>query len=352
MRTRVKINFNKNYELFNIFLGMVDRENINGKNEKCAPGRLKSLQSFQVLLLRHALLNFPSAKKVVYSTCSIYPEENENVIEEILSDIGEAYKLVSPKQFLQENWINFSSLDYECRDNCLYARPEVDLTNGFFVAVFERNFEVPLPEYKRKSKVKGEENSNFKKFGKDGNSQKKKFKSKLKDDEEKKLEKEIEKTEKTSERQLTASQKKRMRKRKKLNHKNPETLRKEETKVQKENENGEIPESKENCENLKQKKHKKKNKNKLKEDESTGLENLSQKLEDSVVNEKSNSLEKFPESKTALNEENDHTIEKSNKKKKKRKHVETADFIPLNVETMASETENPSPKKKKKKKKY
>ena len=130
---------------------MLDRGNLRDASSKSAPGRLISLQSFQVLLLRHALLSFPKVKRVVYSTCSIYPEENEMVVDEILSNIGDAYKLVPAKNLLSGTWKNFSSTEYECKDNCLYARPEVDLSNGFFVAVFERNFDVPLPKYQRKN---------------------------------------------------------------------------------------------------------------------------------------------------------------------------------------------------------
>ncbi|XP_012282913.1 probable 28S rRNA (cytosine-C(5))-methyltransferase [Orussus abietinus] len=133
--------------------GMVDRVDSMYSSTECPPHRLKSLQAFQVLLLRHALFNFPSVKKVVYSTCSLYPQENEEVIDEILGDIGETYTLLPVRSQLNDNWLNYSSLEYKCKDNCMYARPKVDLCNGFFVAVFERNFDIPLPEYNRKPKV-------------------------------------------------------------------------------------------------------------------------------------------------------------------------------------------------------
>ncbi|XP_015516291.2 28S rRNA (cytosine-C(5))-methyltransferase [Neodiprion lecontei] len=135
--------------------GMLDRLDIDSNTEKCAPGRLKNLQSFQVIILRHALLNFPKAKRIVYSTCSLYPEENEQVIDDVISQVGDAYKLVSAKTLMNENWLNYSSTDYNCKDNCLYARPETDLSNGFFVAVFERNFDAPLPDIKRKKNKLG-----------------------------------------------------------------------------------------------------------------------------------------------------------------------------------------------------
>lgn len=139
---------------FYLIVGM-DRPDFEDNQGRCAPGRLKRLQSFQVLLLRHALLNFPTVKRVVYSTCSMYPEENEMVIDEILGNIDAAYKLVPIKHLMKNQWMNFSSKDYKCGDNCLYARPDIDYSNGFFVAVFERNPEVPLPDPHRKKTMNG-----------------------------------------------------------------------------------------------------------------------------------------------------------------------------------------------------
>ncbi|XP_012251799.2 28S rRNA (cytosine-C(5))-methyltransferase [Athalia rosae] len=132
--------------------GMVDRQDIDFANEKCAPGRLRNLQSFQVLILRHALLHFSKAKRIVYSTCSIYPEENEQVVDDVLSQIENAYRLIPARTLMDDNWSNYSSMEFNCKDNCLYAKSETDLSNGFFVAVFERNFDVPLPEIKRRPK--------------------------------------------------------------------------------------------------------------------------------------------------------------------------------------------------------
>ncbi|XP_072750052.1 28S rRNA (cytosine-C(5))-methyltransferase [Anoplolepis gracilipes] len=130
--------------------GIVDRPGQSNMNNKPLSKRLQNLQSFQVYLLRYALLNFPNAKKIIYSTCSLHPEENEEVIDEVLTDIGNAYSLMPAKQLLKNNWINFSSKRYNCGDKCLYSKPNIDFCNGFFIAVFERNFDVALPKCKRK----------------------------------------------------------------------------------------------------------------------------------------------------------------------------------------------------------
>lgn len=107
---------------------------------------MQNLHSFQVYLLRYALFNFPNAKRVIYSTCSLHPEENEEVIDEVLADIGNAYRLVPVRELLKNNWTNFSSKKYNCGDTCLYSKPDDDFCNGFFVAVFERNLNATLPK--------------------------------------------------------------------------------------------------------------------------------------------------------------------------------------------------------------
>ncbi|XP_012522180.2 28S rRNA (cytosine-C(5))-methyltransferase isoform X2 [Monomorium pharaonis] len=130
--------------------GIVDRPKQSDMDGKPESKRLQNLQSFQVYLLRYALFNFPNVKRIIYSTCSLYPEENEEVIDEVLADIGNSYRLLPVRQLLKNNWINFSSTKYDCGDTCLYSKPDDDFCNGFFVAVFERNFDMTLPKCKLK----------------------------------------------------------------------------------------------------------------------------------------------------------------------------------------------------------
>lgn len=47
--------------------------------------RVRSLASFQIRILSHALTQFPSVKTVCYSTCSVYVEENEAVVSAVLN---------------------------------------------------------------------------------------------------------------------------------------------------------------------------------------------------------------------------------------------------------------------------
>lgn len=54
--------------------------------ERYDAARVRRLAEVQRRLLRHALLAFPQAKRVVYSTCSVLREENEQVVQDVLTD--------------------------------------------------------------------------------------------------------------------------------------------------------------------------------------------------------------------------------------------------------------------------
>ena len=108
--------------------GMVNRE---GESDMSAQ-RLQSLAAVQARLLRHAL-SFPNVKKVVYSTCSTSPEENEEVIGAVLSD-----EATFEAEMCLPSWSR-RGLDTHEKGRCfLRADPELDLCNGFFVAVLKR----------------------------------------------------------------------------------------------------------------------------------------------------------------------------------------------------------------------
>ena len=111
---------------------------MNQLNEEIDESRLYKLQGLQYKLLKHALTTFPSATRIVYSTCSLREEENEKVVQDVLRHCPN-FKLVNAGEALGMDWKNFGSSNFKgVGEKCLYARPEVDLTDGMFVAVLER----------------------------------------------------------------------------------------------------------------------------------------------------------------------------------------------------------------------
>lgn len=126
--------------------GMLNRFESEVRNKD--NGRLYKLAGLQHKLLTHALTSFPDVKRVVYSTCSIYPEENEEVVLSVLRKVSN-FKLVHAGELLEGKWKNFGSekIYPGLGDKVLYAQTVDDLSNGFFVAVLERCCDQEVNEF-------------------------------------------------------------------------------------------------------------------------------------------------------------------------------------------------------------
>lgn len=127
------------------------------------PDRLANLTGLQSRMLSHAMRAFTKAKKIVYSTCSIHPEENEKVVQECL-EMCPDWKLIKPIEFA-EKWKHFGSPKFKhIGKKCIYAKSEIDLTDGFFVAIFEREIDPskPIEPYSRNEAVLERINFNLK----------------------------------------------------------------------------------------------------------------------------------------------------------------------------------------------
>ncbi|KAM6403157.1 28S rRNA (cytosine-C(5))-methyltransferase [Rhynochetos jubatus] len=114
--------------------GMVNRV----PREEAAPSteRLQALASFQRKVLSHAL-SFPALRRLVYSTCSLHREENEDVVQAVLRERGSAFRLVNAFP----SWPCRGLAAFPGAESCLRASPTDTLTHGFFVAVLERHGE-------------------------------------------------------------------------------------------------------------------------------------------------------------------------------------------------------------------
>ena len=97
--------------------------------------RVKALSNFQATILKHAL-RFPSLQRLVYSTCSVYREENEDVVAEVLPVAHKSGFVLKtalpqwPRRGLEGT--------FEWAAHLARVHPDLDETDGFFLAMFER----------------------------------------------------------------------------------------------------------------------------------------------------------------------------------------------------------------------
>jgi 16S rRNA (cytosine967-C5)-methyltransferase len=100
---------------------------------------LGDLHDRQARLLRNALPHLAPRGRLVYSTCSLEPEENEFVVREVLGAVGDAFQIsdtrIAIENFLQES-VRIQSVVYS--DGFFRTFPPEHGTDGFFAAVIER----------------------------------------------------------------------------------------------------------------------------------------------------------------------------------------------------------------------
>lgn len=106
------------------------------------PQDVERLAAAQVRMLRNAFDALAPAGRVVYSTCSLEPEENESVVESALAD--QRGFAVLPRRLLSQEWPHLAAMFDEY--GYFHSRPDLHGTDGFFAAVIERQSEnVPHP---------------------------------------------------------------------------------------------------------------------------------------------------------------------------------------------------------------
>ncbi|CAI5735121.1 unnamed protein product [Peronospora destructor] len=113
----------------------------SGYEEETAK-RLQSLADFQLKALRKAF-SFPQVERVVYSTCSIFQQEDEEVVAAALQSeenihAARPFVLQPALKSWPRRGLEVAGLSAEQAMALVRANGLEDSTNGFFVAYFER----------------------------------------------------------------------------------------------------------------------------------------------------------------------------------------------------------------------
>jgi 16S rRNA (cytosine967-C5)-methyltransferase len=100
---------------------------------------LRDLHERQARLLRNALPHLAAQGRLVYSTCSLEPEENESVVREVLGSFGETYQIADPRAAIEGLLLKSVHVQsVVCNDGFFRTFPPEHGTDGFFAAAIER----------------------------------------------------------------------------------------------------------------------------------------------------------------------------------------------------------------------
>jgi 16S rRNA (cytosine967-C5)-methyltransferase len=103
---------------------------------------LADLQGRQLAILRAAMRQVSSGGRLIYSTCSLEPEENEEVVEKALSK-EPLFRIVDCRveleQLRADGELVWSDLDSLLSGRFVRTIPGVHPCDGFFVAILQRD---------------------------------------------------------------------------------------------------------------------------------------------------------------------------------------------------------------------
>ncbi|KND01150.1 uncharacterized protein SPPG_04242 [Spizellomyces punctatus DAOM BR117] len=115
-----------------------DKESVEDEADQAASEtRIAALADFQKKAILHAM-KFPHVKKVVYSTCSKHRQENEDVVQHVLT----AQEDFSLADGVFPQWTRRGLPLFSGAEKVIRTEPKEDSCIGFFVALFERQTEL------------------------------------------------------------------------------------------------------------------------------------------------------------------------------------------------------------------
>jgi 16S rRNA (cytosine967-C5)-methyltransferase len=103
--------------------------------------RLDEFHKLQVSLLTNAVAILKPGARLVYSTCSMEPEENEKVVEEVLKNTAGVRLVPGPAAVESLGGRMVEGLEASSlfgRDGYFRTSPEVQHADGFFAAILEK----------------------------------------------------------------------------------------------------------------------------------------------------------------------------------------------------------------------
>jgi 16S rRNA (cytosine967-C5)-methyltransferase len=100
---------------------------------------LTDLHTRQVMLLQNALPHLAPGGRLVYATCSLEPEENELVLQEVLREEPQEFRIITPSGVIQRVLIEgVPAASLFCPRGFFRTFPSEHGTDGFFAATIER----------------------------------------------------------------------------------------------------------------------------------------------------------------------------------------------------------------------
>jgi 16S rRNA (cytosine967-C5)-methyltransferase len=105
------------------------------------PEDLTHLHGRQVAILKAAMQQVRPGGRLLYSTCSLEPEENSSVVNEVLKDGGPfrmCYAKLELERLREEGELAWTNLDFLLDGPFLRTIPGLHPCDGFFAAILER----------------------------------------------------------------------------------------------------------------------------------------------------------------------------------------------------------------------